>query len=354
MGDQAIVLRTQADIVREDFMPVFTPAQAVERKKQINQFIEQVLKPELDYGTIAGVNSKPVLLKPGAEKLCSIFGLAPCYESEEITEDWTGAQHDGEPFFYYRYKCRLFRAERCLGEAVGSANSWESKYRYRDAKRVCPECGQTSIIAGKQEYGGGWLCWKKQGGCGFKFEADDKRITEQPTGRTANPDVADQVNTIQKMAQKRALVAAVLVVTNCSDAFTQDLEDIDTGGTPKNTQAAADAVAQRKMAEGKAREGNSTPEVLRPYFAEMDENEQGSFSRACTFVQDEMVKAGGVEQGSIFTEHGRVLRKAHPKGIPSDAGKRFLRVMWGEVERLRKAKAERQRDEADSAMGVTR
>ena len=41
----------------------------------------------------------------------------------------------------------------------------------------------------------------------------------------ANKSPYDLVNTIKKMAQKRALVAAVLIATNASDQFTQDMED---------------------------------------------------------------------------------------------------------------------------------
>jgi hypothetical protein len=48
--------------------------------------------------------------------------------------------------------------------------------------------------------------------------------------RIPNPDVADVVNTIQKMAQKRALVAATLIATSASEFFTQDVEDADSFG----------------------------------------------------------------------------------------------------------------------------
>ena len=40
-----------------------------------------------------------------------------------------------------------------------------------------------------------------------------------------NPDICDQVNTIQKMATKRAMIAAVLIAVNASEFFTQDVED---------------------------------------------------------------------------------------------------------------------------------
>ena len=93
---------------------------------------------------------KKVLLKPGAEKLCSIFGLAPRYEAEQIIEDWTGKEHGGEALFYYRYKCQLYRGDRFMGEAVGSANSWEAKHRYRWLKsELVPESIDKSILQSK-------------------------------------------------------------------------------------------------------------------------------------------------------------------------------------------------------------
>ena len=45
--------------------------------------------------------------------------------------------------------------------------------------------------------------------------------------RVPNPDIASQVNTIQKMAQKRALIASTLLAINASEFFTQDIEDMD-------------------------------------------------------------------------------------------------------------------------------
>ena len=112
-----------------------------------------------------------------------------------------------------------------IGEGLGSCNSWEKKYRYRKAERVCPECGKSAIIKGKQEYGGGYVCFGKKGGCGAKFKDGDPSIEGQEVGQVKNPDPSEQVNTIDKMAQKRAFVAAVLISTNASDYFTQDMED---------------------------------------------------------------------------------------------------------------------------------
>ena len=39
----------------------------------------------------------------------------------------------------------------------------------RGKQNLCPKCGKSAIIKGKAEYGGGWLCFGKKGGCGAKF-----------------------------------------------------------------------------------------------------------------------------------------------------------------------------------------
>src|ERR1700722_1998632 len=79
-----------SEVEASNFMPLMSIEQAIERKKQINQFISKVLVDKHDYGIIPGTNDKKVLLKPGAEKMSSIFGLAPKYVKETIIEDWTG------------------------------------------------------------------------------------------------------------------------------------------------------------------------------------------------------------------------------------------------------------------------
>jgi hypothetical protein len=41
-----------------------------------------------------------------------------------------------------------------------------------------------------------------------------------------NPEIFDQVNTLEKMAAKRALVSATISVTRSSDLFVPDMEDV--------------------------------------------------------------------------------------------------------------------------------
>ena len=237
----------------DQFMPVMTIDQAIVRYNSVVEFTKRVMEPGTDFGIIPGTGTKPTLLKPGAEKLCTLFGLCPSFVLVKAIEDWTGENHGGEPFFYYHYKAVLSRGGNPVGEGEGSCNSREAKYRWRETKRKCPGCGAEAIIRGKEEYGGGWLCWKKQGGCGTKFQDGDASIEGQQVGRVPNPDISDQVNTMQKMAQKRALIAATLVTTNASAFYTQDIEDMQvidvtpTEPVQRNNKQQQAALAQERV-----------------------------------------------------------------------------------------------------------
>jgi hypothetical protein len=235
-----------AAVVRSQFMPAMSIELAVERYSAVTEFVSRVLRRDVDYGRIPGTE-KLTLLKPGAEKLTTFFGLSTSFQLIERIEDWTGAGHDGEPFFYYLYRCQLRRGDLLVAEADGSCNSRETKYRWREAQRVCPACSQAAIIKGREEYGGGWVCFKKRGGCGAKFRDGDEQIESQQTGRVFNPDIADQVNTIQKMAQKRSLVGAVLLAVNASEFFTQDVEDMYFNATTVARESSGEADVEAEI-----------------------------------------------------------------------------------------------------------
>lgn len=206
-------------------MPVLSVEQAVARYEAVTKFVSSLMHEGVDFGTIPGTD-KPSLWKAGAEKLTTFFGLSKRFLIIEKVEDWSGVDHGGEPFFYYSYRCSLYNGDLLIAESDGSCNSFESKYRWRKAERVCPSCGVAAIIKGRDEYGGGWICFKKKDGCGAKFPDGSSEIERQQVGRVPNPDVCDLVNTIQKMAQKRAFVAASLLGVNASQFFTQDVEDM--------------------------------------------------------------------------------------------------------------------------------
>jgi hypothetical protein len=199
----------------------FAPLTALEIKAQV-QLIQEVMQAVMQEGYHFGVipgTEKPTLLKPGAEKLTTTFRLAPLLHIE--TRDLENRHRE------YQVRCTLVHIPtgRVYGEGVGSCTTLEGRYRYRVAERTCPHCGRATIIKGKAEYGGGWLCFQRKGGCGAKFAEQDPSIVSQSAGRIENPDLADTYNTVLKMAKKRALIDATLTATAASDIFTQDLED---------------------------------------------------------------------------------------------------------------------------------
>ena len=210
---------TQEVTVREAKETAPLTAQEIKSQVQLIQEVMQAVMQEgYHYGVIPGTE-KPTLLKPGAEKLTTTFRLAPLLHVE--TRELGNAHRE------YQVRCTLVHipTERVYGEGVGSCSTLESRYRYRNADRTCPDCGRTTIIKGKAEYGGGWLCFQRKGGCGAKFAEQDISIVSQAAGRVENSDLADTYNTVLKMAKKRALVDATLTATAASDIFNQDLKD---------------------------------------------------------------------------------------------------------------------------------
>ncbi len=250
MSSQEIVRVEDGQMV-QNFMPVMDVGQAVERYNQVLAFTQKIMKEGKDFGKIPGVD-KPSLLKPGAEKLCSFFGLTAKFAIVERTEEWSGA----EPFFYYWYKCQLWRGPMLIAEGEGSCNSRESKYRYRwvQGEQLPPHLNKEDLLSRetraeefsfsveKAETGGKygkpaayWQAFRDA------IESDEAKKTKKKTRagkqfdaweiasiayRVPNPDIADQVNTLQKMSQKRALIAATLIACNASEYFTQDIEDM--------------------------------------------------------------------------------------------------------------------------------
>lgn len=151
-----------------DIVPSFaiSLAEAKQRSELLQEFIKEMMIPGQDYGVVPGI-SKPTLFKSGAEKFTDIFGFSKQVEVVNRIEDWeTG-------LFSYEVKVSLIDKRNQLVEAegIGCCNSREKKYRSQDPYNV--------------------------------------------------------VNTVFKMAKKRALIDAVLSATSSSGLFTQDIEDLD-------------------------------------------------------------------------------------------------------------------------------
>ncbi len=171
----------------------------------INRFqgiVHQNLIPNQDYGIIPGTQ-KPTLLKPGAEKIAKLLGLADQYEIMDKREDWD------KPFFRYLIKCKLVHvaSQVIISEGLGECNSLEGKYRYRwVGDRDLPAGTDKNKLVSQErrtKTGGHWTVY-----------------------RLDNEDIYSQVNTLIKMAKKRALVDAALSAGRLSNIFTQDIEDI--------------------------------------------------------------------------------------------------------------------------------
>lgn len=245
-----------SDIVKRDDgevhgdLTVAAVANVVQRLDMIQALMAKAMREGTDYGQIPGTGSKPTLLKPGAEKLCLMFRLAPKYD--------TTKHFHGDGHMTVECTCKILDlAGTFLGEASAIASTRETKYAYRRAERVCPDCGKAAIIKGSAQYGGGWLCWKKKDGCGAKFADNDQRITGQGVGRVPNPDLADSYNTVLRIAEKRGLLGAVRLVTGSSALFDEEIpgqteresEPEAPRQAPTSTQAAGPNPAQLKRFE---------------------------------------------------------------------------------------------------------
>lgn len=160
---------------------------------QMQSVVQKTLKQGHDFGEVPGTN-KPTLLKPGGEKICMLFGLNPEYEFLQVTEDYD------KEFFSYNIRCTLFRNGQPVAQGVGSCNSKEKKYRFINVDEI-PENYMGTSESFTDKYG-------RQ-----KYKIN-------------NPDICSLVNTILKMAKKRAFIDAVLQVASLSEVFTQDLEDM--------------------------------------------------------------------------------------------------------------------------------
>ena len=136
------------------------------------------------YGTIPHCN-KPSLWKPGAEKLCHAFRLQCEFETTSRDDpnrtikwekkDYKGKKIEGMTTGYMEYD------SRCTLIHIPTGDIW--------AKNVSGSCNN--------------------------FEARYRSLSPY-----------DVKNTLEKMSEKRSLVAAVLIGTAASDIFTQDIEDM--------------------------------------------------------------------------------------------------------------------------------
>lgn len=191
----------------------------LERLNFVKRVMASAMVDGQDYGKVPGCGDKPSLFQPGAQKLLLTFQLSEAVH-HEVKTDLPNDHRE------YEFVIRVSHPGGKFADGVGTCGTKEGKYRYRGGERKCPVCGKPSIITGKKEFGGGFICFTKKGGCGAKFSDNDPAITGQQIGRVEHDNPADFYNTVRKMAFKRALVHATINFTNTSELWSQDLEDI--------------------------------------------------------------------------------------------------------------------------------
>lgn len=163
-----------------------------EQRANLLGFIQSQLKEGInnDFAKIPGTPKK-TLLKPGAEKLASLFQLGSrILDSKQEIDRENG-------FAIYTTKVQVYHIPTgyALAESEASANSEEKKFRGRP--------------------------------------------------------FADLLNTLGKMSFKRAFVSAVVLATNASDFFSVDLDDTDTKTIGQEKAEKIQAELEKEMPEPK-------------------------------------------------------------------------------------------------------
>ncbi len=167
--------------------PLVKPDELIEAQNEITQLIVKALKKDTDYGQVPGTRGKETLFKPGAERILKAFG---CHVKYVVTE--REVDHDRiNNYEKMVWSERLRRKEPVEGTSRGL-------YRYVIECQVYTHAG---AFVGS--------------GIGSCSTLETKYI-DRPR---------DLENTVLKMAQKRAMVAAVLNTFGLSDRFTQDMEE---------------------------------------------------------------------------------------------------------------------------------
>lgn len=160
-----------------------------EQRKMLLSFVAKQLRKDVDYGIVPGT-PRSSLFKPGGEKLMRLFGLGSRFT---LTDKVLDKQAN---FALFTYKAEIIhlKSGQVIAECEGTCNSQEKKYKERTA----------------------WVYNEKLG-------------KKEPI-KEATP-VFDILNTLMKMAQKRAFVGGVILAVGASDFFTQDIDDIQDAQT---------------------------------------------------------------------------------------------------------------------------
>jgi hypothetical protein len=277
---QALQNQTQGDGALAGQSIRSVPIEQIEGQvKDIQKVMDSLMKEGTHYDDVTG-GGRNSLLQPGAEKLCMAFKFAPSFDVERrdyAPDEVPNAKEPVEGHREYIVNCELRHrpTSQYVGSGRGSCSTLESKYRYRkiDQTTKVPIPGNFwdsyedsmanadfSILEEELKASGVDMPDGAEAGV-TKDDNGEWRITVQAKGE--NPDIADQYNTVLKMAEKRALVNAVKRSTAASDIFTQDTEDLaqldgsNVQGQRKQTPSQSSGKAQRSGPSQGARPNHS-------------------------------------------------------------------------------------------------
>jgi hypothetical protein len=88
----------------------------------------------------------------------------------------------------YSLSAVLGMASEADDDANGAQGNYADTGRKESNLPMCPQCQTNkSVIVGKAEYGGGFVCFAKKGGCGTKWQADGETDIDKKS--VTDPDV---------------------------------------------------------------------------------------------------------------------------------------------------------------------
>lgn len=219
MGNNEIVVQekpgTQMKVVSRHDVEALKNQRSLLREFVSSQLVEaQFTDPkaanygEGDYGIIPGTKKRG-LLKPGAEKLQRLFQMGCRFR---LVDKVIEREMNFAMFIYKAEVYLLKNPDVVIAECDASVNSQEVKYKERTA-------------------------WKNI------YDKNGKKLRSEQT-REETP-IFDVMNTLIKMAQKRAMIGATILATGASEYFTQDMLDEEDLKSEPSTQAPSESSSER-------------------------------------------------------------------------------------------------------------
>lgn len=266
----------------------------VDRVRKIDSVVKNVFIEGVHYGWVGGKGARdsamprpPSLYQPGAQKFCHLFRLRQKFEF--TTRHIDPSHADGiSGHAEISAVCTLYNsAGEPVSDGVGTGSTMESRYRYKAVNAF--EVLGSSI---PKDYQDNKAQYRSKGFGAQKVDGQWVWVKYGEKTREPYPDPADWLNTVVKMAAKRALIHAVLNATGASDMFTQDVEDM-----PQFNDQIVDVQP-------------STPEIAKPRPKKVKSD---VFGEKGLFWLMDQCKASGVKHEEVI----EVLRQAHPD-LPDD------------------------------------